>query len=85
MGRSVYDVKFNIIYKINNNNNINKKVQLVFHSVSGYFTNIQNMKLVNNKFKSGSLHEKHVVATWNLGKNLKIVGSNTAGGMGVFL
>ena len=43
------------------------------------------MKLVNNKFKSGSLHEKHVVATWNLGKNLKIVGSNTAGGMGVFL
>jgi len=24
------------------------------------------MKLVNNKFKSGGLHEKHVVATWNL-------------------
>jgi len=26
---------------------------------------IQNMKLVTNKFKSGGLHEKHVVATWN--------------------
>ena len=32
---------------------------------SGYFTCIQNMKLVTNKFKSGGLHEKHVVATWN--------------------
>ena len=26
------------------------------------------MKLVTNKFNSGGLHEKHVVATWNLGK-----------------
>jgi len=25
------------------------------------------MKLVTDKFKSGGLHEKHVVATWNLG------------------
>ena len=25
------------------------------------------MKLVTTKFKSGGLHEKHVVATWNLG------------------
>jgi len=33
---------------------------------SDYFTCIQNMKLVTNKFKSGGLHEKHVVATWNL-------------------
>ena len=24
------------------------------------------MKLVTTKFKSGGLHEKHVVATWNL-------------------
>ena len=39
---------------------------------SGYFTCIQNMKLVTNKFKSGGLHEKHVVATWNLGKHLSI-------------
>ena len=33
---------------------------------SGYFTCKQNMKLVTTKFKSGGLHEKHVVATWNL-------------------
>jgi hypothetical protein len=34
---------------------------------SGYFTCKQNMKLVNDKFrfKSGGLHEKHVV--WQLG------------------
>jgi len=31
--------------------------------VSGYFTYIQNMKSVTNKFKSGRLHEQHVVAT----------------------
>ena len=37
---------------------------------SGYFTCIQNMKLVTNKFKSGGLHEKHVVATWNVGNHL---------------
>ena len=37
---------------------------------SGYFTCKQNMKLVTNKFKSGGLHEKHVVATWNLGNRL---------------
>ena len=30
------------------------------------------MKLVTNKFKSGGLHEKHVVATWNLGNRLSI-------------
>ena len=41
-------------------------------SGSGYFTCIQNMKLVTNKFKSGGLHEKHVVATWNLGNHLSI-------------
>ena len=39
---------------------------------SGYFTCIQNMKLVTNKCKSGGLHEKHVVATWNLGNHLSI-------------
>ena len=32
----------------------------------------QNMKMVTNKFKSGGLHEKHVVATWNLGNHLSI-------------
>ena len=30
---------------------------------SGYFTCIRNMKLVTARFKSGGLHEKHVVAT----------------------
>ena len=30
---------------------------------SGYFTCKQNMKLVTTRFKSGGLHEKHVVAT----------------------
>ena len=39
---------------------------------SSYFTFIQNMKLVTNVFKSGGLHEKHVVATWNLGNLLSI-------------
>ena len=35
---------------------------------SGYFTCVQDMKLVTTEFKSGGLHEKHVVATWNLGE-----------------
>jgi len=39
---------------------------------SGYFTCIQNIKLVTNKFKSGGPHEKHVVATCNLGNHLRI-------------
>jgi len=39
---------------------------------SGYFACIQNTKLVTNKFKSGGLHEKHVVTTWNLGNHLSI-------------
>jgi len=41
-------------------------------SGSGYFTYKQNMKLVSTRFKSGWLHEKHVVATWNLGNHLSI-------------
>ena len=39
---------------------------------SGYFTCVQNMKMVANKFKSGGLHEKHVVATWNVGNRLSV-------------
>ena len=39
---------------------------------AGYFTCIQNMKLGTKKFKSGGLHEKHVVATWNVGNHLSI-------------
>jgi len=30
------------------------------------------MKLVTTKFKSGGIHEKHIVATWNLGNHLSI-------------
>ena len=30
------------------------------------------MKLVTTKFKSGGLHEKHVVATYNHGNHLNI-------------
>ena len=39
---------------------------------SDYFTCIQNMKLVTTEFKSGGLHEKHVVATWNVGNHLSV-------------
>ena len=39
---------------------------------SGYFLCKQNMKLVNTRFKLGGLHEKHVVATWNVGNHLSI-------------
>jgi len=39
---------------------------------SGYFTCKQNMKLVTTRFKSGGLHEKHIVANWNLGNHLSI-------------
>ena len=37
---------------------------------SGYFTCKQNMKLVTTRFNSGGLHEKHVVATGNVGNRL---------------
>jgi len=46
---------------------------------SGYFTCIQNTKLVTNKFKSGGLHEKHVAATWTLGKLWSAVRSRNVG------
>ena len=39
---------------------------------SGYFTCKQNIKLVTTGFKSGGLHEKHVVATWNVGNRLSV-------------
>ena len=39
---------------------------------SSYFTCKPNMKLVTTKFKSGGLHEKHVVATLNVGNHLSI-------------
>jgi len=40
----------------------------------GYFTCIQNMKLVTTKFKLGGLHEKHVVQG---GNNCDIMADNT--------
>jgi len=39
---------------------------------SRYLTCKQNMKLVTTRFKSGGLHEKHVMATWNFGNYLSI-------------
>ena len=39
---------------------------------SGYFTCKQNMEMVTTKFKSGGLHEMHVVATWNVGNRLSV-------------
>ena len=62
----------------NNNNNNNNIFIYLFTAIglspggSGYFTCKQNMKSVTNKFKSGGLHEKHVVATWNAGNRLSV-------------
>ena len=58
----------------NNNNNNNNILTAIGLSPggSGYFTSIQNIKLFTNKFKSGELHEKRVVATCNLGNHLSI-------------
>ena len=57
---------------VNNNNNNNDLLTAtgLSHGGSGYFTCVQNMKLFTNKFKSGGLHEKYVVATWNPGNHL---------------
>jgi hypothetical protein len=38
---------------------------------SSYFT-YKQQQLVPTKFKTGGLHEKHVVATWNLGSYVNI-------------
>jgi len=60
--------------KILNNNNNKNLVTAIGLSPGGigYFTCIENVKLVANKFKSGGLHEKHIVATWNIGNHLSI-------------
>jgi hypothetical protein len=56
----------------------NKIIIIIFTAIglspggSGYFTCTQKIKLVTTKFKSGGLHEKHVVAPWNLGNHLSI-------------
>ena len=64
-----------VCHHINNNNNNNNNIFTAIGLLlggSGYFTCIQNIKLVTNKFNSGGLHENHVVATWNLGNHLSI-------------
>jgi hypothetical protein len=55
----------------NNNNNNNNLLTASGLSPggSGYFT-LNYVK--PTKFKTGGLHEKHVVATWNLGSHLSI-------------
>ena len=58
---------------MHNNNNNNNKLQLGCHPVAVVILHVKKtMKLVTIKFKSGGLHEKHVVATWNLGNHLSI-------------
>jgi len=47
------------------------ELQLGCHPVAVVILHV-NTKLVTNKFKSGGLHEKHVVATWNVGNRLNI-------------
>ena len=75
---SVRKFRLQASYNNNNNNNNNNLFIYLFTAIgllpgdSGYFTCIQNMKLVTTKFKSGGLHEKHVVANWNLGNHLSI-------------
>jgi hypothetical protein len=65
-------------YDDNNNNLLLLLLLLLFTAIgllpgcSGYFTYIQNMELVTNKFNLGRLLEKHVLATWNLGNRLSI-------------
>ena len=60
----------------NNNNNNNIFIyllQLCCYPVAVVILyKKQNMKSVTTEFKSGGLHEKHVVATWNLGNRLSI-------------
>jgi len=62
-------------YNNNNNNNIFYLLHLgLLPGGSGYFTCKQNMNLVTTKFKLGGLHEKHIVATWNVGNRLSAEG-----------
>ena len=56
----------------NNNNNI-YKLQLGCHPVTVVILHVHKYeKKVTRKFKSGGLHERHVVATWKLGNHLSI-------------
>jgi len=62
-----------LFYNNNNNNNNIYLLQLGCYPVAVVILHVKkNMKLVTTKFKSAGLHEKHVVATWNLGNHLSI-------------
>ena len=59
--------------KIYNNNNNIYLLQLGRHPVAVVILHVfKTMKLVTTRFKSGGLHEKHVVATSKLGNHLRI-------------
>ena len=48
-------------------------MQLGCHPVAVVILHVHKYeKKVTRKFKSGGLHEKHVVATWKLGNHLSI-------------
>ena len=42
------------------------------HPVAVVIMHVHKYEIRSKKFKSGGLHEKHVVATWNLGNHLSI-------------
>ena len=64
------DYDYDYDYDDNNNNNNN---QMGCHPVAVVILHVHKYgKKVTRKFKSGGLHEMHVVATWKLGNNLNI-------------
>jgi len=66
-------VRLSVLCGYHNNNNIYLLTAIgLSPGGSGYFTCVQNMKSATTEFKSGGLHEKHVVATWNVGNRLSI-------------
>jgi hypothetical protein len=64
------DGRWDLTWCLNNNNNLLTASGLS-PGGSSYFT-YKQQHLVPTKFKTGGLHEKHVVATWNLGSHLSI-------------
>jgi hypothetical protein len=48
-------------------------MQLGYHPVAVVILHVHKYgKKVTREFKSGGLHERHVVATWELGNHLSI-------------
>ena len=60
-------MSINTLHKGDDDDDNNNNCSGLSPGGSGYFTCIKSMKFTN-KFKSGRLHEKHVVVTWNLGE-----------------